>query len=59
MSEKVITDNEQIIEPTGEKVILPNNIFRRRANQFGHILRANCLLRDAIEGLMTEVKGVG
>jgi hypothetical protein len=26
---------------------------------FGHILRRNCLLHDAIEGQMTEVKGVG
>ena len=25
----------------------------------GHILRRNCLLRDAIEGHMAEVKGVG
>ena len=25
----------------------------------GHILRRNCLLRDAIEEQMTEVKGVG
>ena len=27
--------------------------------KIGHILRRNCLLRDAIEGQMTEIKGVG
>ena len=32
-----------------------NNI----ANWIGHILRRNCLLHDAIEGQMTEVRGVG
>ena len=35
------------------------NILRRKACWIGHILRRNCLLHDAIEGLMTEVKGVG
>ena len=28
-------------------------------NWIGHILRRKCLLHDAIEGQMTEVKGVG
>ena len=36
-----------------------NNILRRKANWIGHILRINCLLRDAIEGQMLEVMGVG
>ena len=31
----------------------------RKVNWIGHILRRNCLLHDAIEGQMTEVKGVG
>ena len=43
----------------GEKRTLLNNILRRKANWIGHILRRNCLLHDAIEGQMTEVKGVG
>ena len=49
-SEKVT--NEQVLDRI-------NNILRRKANWIGHILRRNCLLRDAIEGQMTEVKGVG
>ena len=42
----------------GEKRILLNNILRRKANWNGHILGRHCVLRDAIEGQMTEVKGV-
>ena len=57
MSEKVT--NEQVLDRIGEKRTLINNILRRKANCIGHILRINCLLRDAIEGQMTEVKGVG
>ena len=38
---------------------LLNNILRSKANCIGHILKRNCLLHDAIEGLMTEVKLVG
>ena len=54
MLEKVI--NEQVLERIGEKRTLLNNILRRKANLIGHILRRNCLLHDAIEGQMTEVK---
>ena len=56
-SEKVT--NEQVLERIEEKSTLLNNILRRKANWIGHILRRNCLLHDAIEGQMTEVKGVG
>ena len=49
--------NEQVIECIGEKRTLLNYILSIKANWIGHIL--NCLLRDAIEGQMTEVKGVG
>ena len=57
-SEKVT--NEQVVGRIGEKRTLLNNILRRKANWIGHILiKKNCLLRDAIEGQMTEVKGVG
>ena len=55
-SEKVT--NEQVLERIGEKRTLLNNIVRRKASGIGHILRINCLLRDTIEGQMTEVKGV-
>ena len=36
-----------------------NNILRKKANWISHILGSNCLLDDAIEGQMTEVKRVG
>ena len=55
-SEKVT--NEQVLNRIGEKRTLLNNILRRKANWICHILRINCLLHDAIEGQMTEVKGV-
>ena len=56
-SEKVT--NEQVCESIGEEGTLLNNILHKKSNWIGHILRINCLLRDAIEGQMTEVKGVG
>ena len=56
-SEKVT--NEQVLDRIGENRALLNNILRRKANWIGHILRRNCLFHDAIEGQMTEVKGVG
>ena len=56
-SEKVTI--EQVLDRTGEKRTLLKNILRRKANWIGHILRKNCLLHDAIEGQMMEVKGVG
>ena len=52
-SEKVT--NEQVIDRIGETRTLLNNILRRKANW----LRINCLLHDAIEGKMADVKGVG
>jgi hypothetical protein len=56
-SEKVT--NEQVLEHIGEKRTLENNILRRKTNWIGHNLTRNCLLHGAIEGQMTEVKGVG
>ena len=56
MSEKVT--NEQVLDHTGEKRTPINNILCRKANWISHIPRRNCLLH-AIEGQMTEVKGVG
>ena len=49
----------KVLEHIGEKRTLLNSILRRKANYIGQILRRNCLLHDAIEGQMTEVKGVG
>ena len=56
-SEKVT--NEQDLDRIGENRTLVNNILCRKANWIGHILRRNSLLHDAIEGQMTEMKGVG
>ena len=44
---------------TNEQVLDRIEILRRKTNWIGHILRRNCLLHDAIEGQITEVKGVG
>ena len=55
-SEKV---TNEVLDRIGEKRTFLNNILRRKSNLIGHILRRNCLLHDAIEGQMTEVKGVG
>jgi hypothetical protein len=50
--------NEQVLERIGEKRTLLNNILCRKANWIDLILKINCLLHDATEGQMTEVKGV-
>ena len=56
MSEKV---TNEILEGIRKKGTLLNNIIRRKVHWISHILRRNCLLHDAIEGQLTEVKGVG
>ena len=56
-SEKVA--NEEVLDRIGEKRALLNYVLHRKTNWIGHILKRNCLLHDAIEGQMTEVKGVG
>ena len=56
-SEKVT--NEQGLEHVEEKSTLLYKILSRKANWFGHILRRNFLLYDAIEGKMTEMKRLG
>ena len=57
MSEKV--SNEQALGRIGERRTLLNDILRRKVNWIGHIQRRNCFLHDAIEGQITEMKGVG
>jgi hypothetical protein len=47
-----------IFEYIGEKRVFLKSILRRKANRIEHILRRNCLIRNAIEGGMMEVKGV-
>ena len=56
-SEKVT--NEQVLEHVAEKRTLLNNIICRKVYWIGHILRRNCLLHDAIQGQMTDLKGAG
>ena len=56
-SEKVT--NEQVLERIGEKRTLLNDILRRKANWIDHTLRRHCVLHDATERQMTEVKGLG
>ena len=51
--------NEQVLGRIGKKRTFLNNTVIRKTNWIGHILRRYCLLHDAIEGNMTEVKGVG
>ena len=50
--------DKQVLDLIAEKRTFINNILRRKANWIGHIIR-NCLLHDAIEGQIMEVKGVG
>ena len=56
-SEKVT--NDQVLDRIVEKRTLLNNILHRKANWIGDILSRNCLLHEAIEGQITEVKKVG
>ena len=50
--------NGEVIEHIEEKRTLLNILLPRKANWIGHILRRSCLLHEAIEGQMTERKGV-
>ena len=48
---------EQVLGRIGEKRKFLI-ILHRKDNWIGNIMRRNCLLHDATEGQMTEVKGV-
>jgi hypothetical protein len=48
----------KVLDRIWENKTLVNNFLRRKANWICHIPIRNCLLHDAIEGQMTEVKGV-
>ena len=48
--------SNEVFELTGVKRKLLNNVLCRKVNWIGHILRKNCLLHDAVEGQMKEVK---
>ena len=49
--------NEPVLELVEEKRNLLNNMLRKKVNWIGQILTRNCLLHDALEGQMTELKG--
>ena len=51
--------NEKVIERIGDNRTLINIILVRNANWIGHFLKRICLLDEAIEVQMMEVKGVG
>ena len=53
---KIVGESNKLM---GKKRTLLKNILRRKSNWIGHVLMKNCFLHDAIEGKMTEVKGVG
>jgi hypothetical protein len=54
-----LSHNEEVLERIREKRTLINSILRGKVNRIGNILTMNCLLHDAIEDQMAEVKGVG
>ena len=47
--------NQEVLERIGKKTLL-NNILRSKASWIGLILGINCLLHDAIEAQVKEVK---
>ena len=55
-SEKIT--NAQVLQRIRENRTLLNNILCLKANWIGHILRRNCLFHDAIQGQMTDAKGI-
>jgi len=42
--------NEEVLKRIGEKRQVIRDIKKRKANWLGHVMRRDCLLRDAIEG---------
>ena len=42
--------NEEVLKRVGEKRQVIREIKKRKANWLGHVMRRDCLLRDAIEG---------
>src|SRR6187551_1651936 len=42
--------NEEVLKRIGEKRQVIRDIKKRKGNWLGHVMRRDCLLRDAIEG---------
>ena len=48
--------NEVVLERVGEGRIMLELIRKRKRNWLGHWLRRNCLLKDALEGMVNGKK---
>ena len=48
--------NSVVLERVGEGRIILELIRKRKINWLGHWLRRNCLLKDALEGMVNEKK---
>jgi hypothetical protein len=46
--------NEEVLLTVKEQRNILNEIYKRKANWIGHILRRNCLLQQVIEGKIRE-----
>ena len=46
--------NEEVLLRVNEQRNILQEIRKRKANWFGHILRSNCLLKQVIEGKIKE-----
>jgi len=42
--------NEEVLQRVKEERNIPHTLKRRKANQTGHILLRNCLMKHVIEG---------
>ena len=48
--------NAVVLERVGEGRIMLELISKRKINRLGHWLRRNCLLKDALEGMVNGMK---
>ena len=48
--------NAVVLEREGEGIIMLEMIKKRKINWLGHWLRRNCLLKDALEGVVNGNK---
>ena len=51
-----IKRNAVVLEGVGERRIMLELIKKRKINWLGHRLRRNCLLKDALEGMLNGKK---
>ena len=53
-----IKENNEVLERIGAKRSLLNDILGGKVSWIGNVLGRNCLLHDATEAQITEVRGV-